>query len=293
MPRRFTVLDPRLVSALDAGALVVTPNNRLARDIVSRYDALKRAQGLRAWPSARAMPRQAWLRSLWLDLVARAPGATPPVLLEGAASLHLWQSIVAADTAELLDARGAARQASDAWALFHAWRAPGEALRSRVARIDEDGDAFLRWAGRYARRLQALHAIDDAQVAEALTLRAQDMVAPECAIVLYGFSDWEPAQLRLLSALRANAWKLDEYSPGAVPAQRLGRIVFATPEEEMQQALSWARDHALRDGQARIGIVFEDLQRRRDALLGLAEEILCPERLADAQADATRPYGIS
>ena len=64
------MLEPRLLAALAAGAIVVTPNNRLARTLVASHDAAQRAAGRRAWAAARALPWTAWLRTLWDDVIA-------------------------------------------------------------------------------------------------------------------------------------------------------------------------------------------------------------------------------
>ena len=64
-------------TALAAGATIVTPNNRLARHLVARFDDAQRADGKRTWAAARALPWGAWLETLWLDaLAASVPFAT-------------------------------------------------------------------------------------------------------------------------------------------------------------------------------------------------------------------------
>ena len=110
-----------LAEALAAGASIVTPNNRLAREIATRFDAARRAEGKRAWTPAQAMPWTMWLDRLWLAALA-APISAGRVLVDASATRELWHTIIAADRRELLNPRGAARHAVDAWALFHGWR---------------------------------------------------------------------------------------------------------------------------------------------------------------------------
>src|SRR5690348_5669043 len=115
-----------LDQALAAGATVVTPNNRLARDVASRFDAAQRARGARAWPAANALPWTAWLVRTWRAALAGGADAAPRALLDLAATRELWHAIVARDRRALLAPRGAAWRAADAWLLFHAWREPDE-----------------------------------------------------------------------------------------------------------------------------------------------------------------------
>ena len=149
-------LDGSLKRALAAGTTVVTPNRRLARALVTLYDRSQRTEGRGAWTAARALPWDAWISTLWLE--ALAAGAVP----EGASlrtSLqagHAWNRIVADEDASLIDPRGAAVIARDAWTLMHAWGAGGDSWRAwaGAAGID-DCATFARWASRYARELRA------------------------------------------------------------------------------------------------------------------------------------------
>jgi hypothetical protein len=49
-------MDKRIFDALAAGVPVITRGGRLARAIRTEFDALQRARGLTAWPSASVMP---------------------------------------------------------------------------------------------------------------------------------------------------------------------------------------------------------------------------------------------
>ena len=114
-----------LVDALADGAIVVTPNNRLARDVALRFDASRRAQGLVAWNAAQVLPWTLWLDRLWLEALAARAG-DGRVLLDAGVARELWYSVVKGEGRKLLNPRGAARHAMDAWMQFHAWRAPNE-----------------------------------------------------------------------------------------------------------------------------------------------------------------------
>src|SRR5207249_7387565 len=94
----------------------------------------------------------------------------PSALVDPTAARALWYAIVSRHSRDLLNPRGAARRAADAWAMFHAWRNGGETLRRAVpAGLHEDPAVFVEWAERYRSRLEALHAIDAAQLPDMLT----------------------------------------------------------------------------------------------------------------------------
>ena len=140
---------------LGDGATLVTPNNRLARHLVDRYDNAQRVLGRRAWVAGRAIPWQGWLKSLWQEALAAGALAAPRILIQDGAAAHLWDRIVAQASPELLDARGAAAQAAEAWALFRAWRPPDEVLEGwSRAGIGDDAAAFSP-AGNTPRAIRA------------------------------------------------------------------------------------------------------------------------------------------
>ena len=67
---------PPLAAALASGAVIVTPNNRLARHLVARYDRAQRAAGRTVWTAPTVMPWNAWLETLWATIAERV--ATRP-----------------------------------------------------------------------------------------------------------------------------------------------------------------------------------------------------------------------
>ena len=74
---------------------------------------------------------------------------------------------------------------------------------------------------------------------------------------------------------------------------RATRCEGATPRDEVIQALAWARDLALAEPGATIGIAIEDLESRREEVRALADEILCPSLQWPGHEDDARPYNLS
>lgn len=284
-----------LVQALAAGATVVTPNNRLARDVAARFDAVQRAQGARAWGAPKALPWTSWLDRLWHAGLAARVQPAPPALLDPTASRALWHALVARHGRDWLNSRGAARHAADAWAILHAWRGAGESVAAVAANaLYEDPAIFAQWADRYQARLTALDAIDDAQLPDLLAEIARpSWIAHTGRVVLHAFIALTPQQRRLVSALRDAGMTVDEIAASGSDACNRRCASLATPRDELIRALGFARARLLAEPQARIAIVVADLEERRDDVVALADEILCPEHVLTMAPDAPRPYGIS
>ena len=284
-----------LVEALAAGATVVTPNNRLARDVVARFDAAQGANGARAWGAANALPWKRWLEQLWRAALAARAQASPPALLDRTAARTLWHSIVAQHGRDWLNSRGAARHAADAWTTLHASRDAGESLRAIAANAHhEDPAIFAQWADRYQARLATHDAIDDAQLPDVLTQIAScSWLRNTARVILHGFIALTPQQRRLVSALRHAGMTVDEVAASGCVGSSRCYASFATPREEIVAALGFARARLLANAQSRIAIVVSDLDERRSEIEALADEILCPEHVLALAPDALRPYGLS
>ena len=281
-----------LVAALDSGAVVVTPNNRLARAITGHYDHVQSAAGRTAWPSPRALPWNAWLATLWLDALAADAWPAPFALLDSAQSQHLWERAIEADGIALLDAGGAAERAADAWRTFHAHANPGESP-SQFSGGGDDAAAFARWARRYARNVADLGCVDIAALADPLiaALRRVPFVEDR-AIVLAGFVEFTPQQARFADALRtAGASVATQAMPSRSVAR--SRAQYRTATDELAAALQWARGVTLADPAARATIAVVDLSARLDLVVQLADEILRPNAVASAELGRPRPYNVS
>ena len=277
-----------LDAALAAGTVVVTPNNRLARAVVQRYDAARLAAGLRTWPAARALPFAAFVEMLSIE----GRGGERAVPIAPAASLHLWQSIVEAEERPLLDARGAARAASEAFGAFHAYRRPEERIEAWLgANVADDVAAFARWTARYRDALRARDLVDRAEVPDRLIARGL-ATAPPLTVALAGFVELTPQQARVIEALRAGGHAVERVDAPRRTSER-ARVACRTATDELVAALTFARDRVVAAPGARVGVVVQDLRERRADVVALAEEILAPAALVPLDPRAPRPYGIS
>ncbi len=290
-------LSPPLAAALASGSVVVTPNNRLARHLAARYDRMQRAAGRSVWTAPAVMPWSAWLETLWLDVLASGCRPEPPRRIASAQSRLLWTRIVAAEGLPLMDEQGAADLAAEAWTLAHAWGAGGPSWRAWSGG-DGDPAIFARWAEDYRRAAAQLAGLDAAQLPDWIAACASEVPAWRgVAAVLAGFIELSPQQERLLTALAAAGMRIErmatsrEVAGEAIAAA--SREVGATPRDEVAQALGWARDRALADPDATIGVAIDDLQSRRAEVSALADEILCPALQWPGREGEARPWNLS
>ena len=287
--------DPTVDAALARGALNATPNKRLAREIATRHDRAQAAAGRVTWPAARVLPWMTFVAEL-VQAAQDAALALPPLWLDAAQARHLWQSIVRSELADkpLLDADAAGALAAEAWEHLHAYGAGMEGWRGFAG--GEDVEAFVRWSGAYWKEVGRLDALDAARSADVVAAVARDLPGIAALdVLLIGFLDLSPQQQRLLDALQAAGANIahSAHEARTIAASRARLVACDTSRDELACALDWAREHALRDPQARVGVVVLDLAQRRAAVRAACEERLCAPLQWPGQLDAERPYDIS
>jgi probable DNA repair protein len=283
-----------ILASLADGAIAVTPNRRLARALLQAFDAERLASGLSAWPTPTVLPYPIWLTMLW-ELISAGATDDETLLLTASQSALCWEQIVDTDGRALLNPRGAAALAAEAWSLVHAWGAGGESWRAwrRDDRDADDPSMFAAWAERYAAELRRSGARDLAQLSDSLVPLAPRLASLTRTTILAGFVEFTPQQERLFGALTEEGATLVRL--GTLPAvdARVRRTIGSSPRSELISALTWARDTVVDSAGARVGIVVEDLAARREEVVALAEDILCPSAILPGQPSAAQPFEVS
>jgi probable DNA repair protein len=291
-------VKPELQAALASGAVAVTANRRQARALQREFAATAMAGGARSWATPSILSYDAWLQTLWLDLLA-APGvASLPRLLSPAQSGYCWQRIVGADTARsapLIDARGAATLAAEAWALLHRWGAGGESWRGwPQLSLSDDQAAFVSWAESYAAALAATGSVDGALLPDLLARSASGLMQGRTLdLHLSGFAEETPQQLRLLNALIAAGARVTRIDPLPSAAGVAQRVTATTTADELSRAFAWARGELAARTGARVAVAVADLSARRDEAVALAEDAFCPALQWPGRELEGRPFNIS
>jgi ATP-dependent helicase/nuclease subunit B len=284
-----------ILASLADGAIAVTPNRRLARALLHAFDAEQSASGLTAWPTPSILPYQTWITTLWEQCVAAGVTDDDTLLLMPAQAALLWEQIVDADGRTLLNPRGAAAIAAEAWSLVHAWGAGGESWRAwrRDDREPDDPSMFAAWAERYGGELHRAGMLDVAQLPDTLATLAPRVAALKRNIILAGFFEFTPQQERLFAALGSEGATLERLDTLPPIEATVRRTTAVSPRAELIAALTWARGKLLEGPGARVGIVVEDLTLRRGEVIALAEDILCPSAILPGSPASAPSFEVS
>jgi probable DNA repair protein len=246
-------------ATLERGAVVVTTQARLARELLAGFERRQQAAGRQAWETPDVLPLANWLEKLWLRHGDR-------LLLNPAQELALWAWAIRAsdgDHAPLLNLDDTAQAAAEAWRLAHAYALPwGDAAWEQ----SQETAAFHGWAARVSRQCRRQGWITAAELPAAVTtLLQRGIIAPPAVVWWAGFEPvLPPAQQALRQALAASGGAVDTWPAPA----REGRLGQATSAEdaagEMTAAAAWAHALYRENPQRRIGVVAPALDGIRE-----------------------------
>src|SRR5690348_13851203 len=115
-----------VLAALDAGAWVVTPGERLARAVLLAHGEARQVAGAGVWERPEVMPYHACLDRLYDRAVAAALAGreAPPKRLARAATEAMWEQEIRSSVVggTLLQDAATAGEAFGAWDLCSAYR---------------------------------------------------------------------------------------------------------------------------------------------------------------------------
>lgn len=306
---------------------MLTPTERLRRNLNRAYDDYQLELGHSAWRTANVRSVDGYLRTRYARLRGRDP-ALPHLLSQEAEFLAFQQS--APDGAEALTT-----YAMDAWRLCHQWQIP---IDEQSLSITDNARTFLSWSRALRRMLRDCGAITQAELADHPALREP---TAEREIYCHSFENTPTAVQNWLTDLASAGVRIHHSSvpdPRSRPTQldvcrtqpldfethRLGRetlrLEFETPEAELNAVAQFARSLLLRAGtgagetgggasktgggadrtggdvgkadpeELRIGIVIPDLAQRYSAVVRQFTAELDPLPAAERSNDA--PFDI-
>lgn len=236
MPALFFKLSKRLAK-VRPDDWILTPNERLAREIVRACDAERLRLGKRAWTTRRVASVERFMAARAAQSPAFTDGRR---LLSTEAELLLWQEVSGRDGAAL------AELAAEAWRLAHAYR----------IQLDESAFAgtinartFRRWARRFRERLKLDGSITRAELADRLSGTAE-------ALHLVAFDVVPPQLADFLKRTEQAGGRVRRHEPLLMRKGPRKRVEAADRAAEIHAAAQWARHVLTRYPNARIGVVF-------------------------------------
>ncbi len=257
-----------------------------------QFDQWQAARGLCAWESADILPWGALLERMYEDALYSPLAARLPELLSPAQEHVLWERSIAASGQSVLPGSLArlAALGREAWDLAHEW-----AIAERMAAHaqGEEARSFVRWSSAYRSLTARKSVIERARLPELLQpLLGDSAIRKPSLLLACGFDLRTPNQAAFFAALESVGVEVLNVDPDAV-ASGARRLSFASAQEELRAAASWARSRLEARPQSRIGIVVPDLSARRPSVQRVLRQAMDPAAALGGSRDRGQAFNVS
>ncbi|WP_133127973.1 PD-(D/E)XK nuclease family protein [Legionella nagasakiensis] len=252
-----------LFSEMKEGAYVITPNNRLSKQLL--HDFFK-TQGVRASKKPRCLPYQSFLHDLFKQVRHKAPYAEHPIVLTQLQQHHLWKKILN-DSAYSSVTEGLLHQIQEAWSHCQLWQL--DFSHPSFAQIPQ-AQQFQQWQQQLQTQLTTLHAITEDQLANYLLSYIKVLDIP--VVIWTCFNEYTPQQRSIRHAFNQTGCQQYDYD---LPTQTTAIYQYAATDhqDEYLQMIEWIKTR-LAAGDQRIGVVVPDLEVHSHRLQRLLQQRL-------------------
>lgn len=264
--------------------LVLTANQRLALRTHQAYDKRQIDLNNASWPTPQIIPLTTWLTQ-------QASQHLPKIVLNGQQELCLWENIIQQhmDDYDLLNPTDTASSVASAWQTLHLWNVDLDELAHSQ---NKEVAAFYQWASAFRQKLEADTFMTASEIPTLLTTCSETLTPNTCsAILLIGFDELPPAIAQLFQHLESHVTITSLQVEQS--ATQIHHTICYDQQTEINTMAAWAKAHAERDPQARIGCIIPQLETLRRTLFNVFTETFNPEQLLPGTAPTEKKFNIS
>ncbi len=242
-----------LLAYMSQGAIIVTPNNRLSRQLLNDYGQSV-TEKLKTIPKPLCFSYQHFLEHWFNQIRHRVPSLDHPLLLSNHQQRHLWQQIIQKQSSYPCS-DGLVNEIQDAWKRCQYWH------------IHIDDPAFFQtpqtrqfqqWQHLFQSKLTQQAAITAEQLASYVSSFPMQLAKHSAKIIWVCFDDYTPQQQTTQQILTNHGYQLYHYDLARAPSVSFQYPAIDQPDE-YQQMITWIQSR-LAAGDQRIGIVVPDIQ---------------------------------
>ncbi|TNE79436.1 MAG: hypothetical protein EP334_04115, partial [Gammaproteobacteria bacterium] len=275
-----------LKDEIESGALILTPNNRLANKIRQAWGIWQQRQGRQCWPTPPVEAIEPWLNEQWLrccDLGVMMAAAGTPATLE--TELVLWEKVIEQDRErpDLVLPGSFARQARKAYDIVQRWQIDDATLQLEAPML-------WRWIESFRKEQQKYRLITAADRVNIIRQACVDgLLHHGPRIHLCGFDSLSPLYRELLQTT------CEQLTEQPLPDNQPNARVWNSfnEQQELTAAVNWAIARHQSDPEARIGIIIPELPRLRSQLERLLHSRLLPGYNQPGEPRRAAPFNLS
>lgn len=287
---------------IEAGALVLTPNNRLATKIRLAWGQYQQQCGNTCWAQPEIYAIEQWIHEKWLQCCdAGIEQTSAGRVISPQMEQILWEQVIEDDSEkpDHLLASGFASLARTSYSIVQRWQIP-------LQRLQQDSPLLWRWIKAFRRKLKQYQLITTADRATTLiTARNLGGIQQKNQIITVGFDNIPPLYLDVINA-HSNPASLPNQSHQKVSSNgksyssgkknndgQIQRTSFYNEQQELMTAARWAKEQQQTNPEQRIGIVIPELARMRTQVERTFRQELEDDYQHPSQPQSATPFNIS
>jgi ATP-dependent helicase/nuclease subunit B len=251
-----------ILALMRQGARIITPNNRLARELLTDYVKLN-YQPISAKPFC--MPYGGFLTQLFNQHTNHNPQRVSPILLTSHQLYYIWQQVIDKQNNNIASPT-LINELQNAWEHCQRWQLD---INQVSFASTNQSSQFQHWVLQLEKYLLQRHLIADCQLVNFL-LNQQTAVKP-ITIVWHCFNDYTPEQQVLHDYLIKQGCDLIHTDVTDITNQQLACYAANDSRDEYQQLIIWLKQQLI-DNVKRIGVVIPNLQQERPILQRLLRQ---------------------
>lgn len=292
-----------LKSDIEAGALILTSNNRLATKILQAWGQYQQQCGNSCWPQPEVHAIEPWINEQWLCCCdAGTEDSARGSIISQAMEEILWEEVIVEDSEkpDTLLPSNFSTLARNSYSIIQRWQIPLSELRvelqTALKQAQHQGSPLLyRWIEAFRKKLKQHQLITLADsVSTLMNAYEGGSKTPHTHIITVGFDSIPPLYQALLTAA---ALKVSQHLVGSnrtdQSATKAKRIHFYDEQQELAAAAAWADQKQKENPEHRIGIVIPKLAQMRGQVERIFKQQLEPNHQLPDQPRSALPFNLS
>lgn len=249
-----------LFAALEQGATVITPNNRLSNQLL---DAFFKQSDHSVKVKPRCLPYPSFLRDLFKKARHLYAHVAHPISLSPQQQRHLWRQTLGSQEGQCND--GLLSEVQSAWTRCQQWE-----IDSHCPSFTQTPQTrqFQQWMHQFERQLKQLGAVTADQLSTYL-LTLPELMTANSRMIWACFDDFTPQQCTLQQAMMEHGSEQYTYDLAANPTP-LHQYIADDTDDECLQMIQWIKTKR-HLGETRIAVVVPDLQAQSSHLQRLIQ----------------------
>jgi ATP-dependent helicase/nuclease subunit B len=252
----------KLYARMRRGGVIITPNNRLSKQLLHDYYHQQRI----TVDKPHCVPYQAFLRQAFNRIRHAYPNHQHPILLNDFQQDYLWRDILTQQDI-FPCSQGLLLEVKEAWTRCQLWQIE---INPQAFSPTTQTQQFQQWCQQFQQRLNAINAITEALLVPYL-LRYIDTLH-YLSLLWVCFDDYTPQQLTLQKALESIACQQEHFDLPIQSTQRY-QCIARDQQDEYALMLRWLQLR-LDAGDERIGVVIPNLQNQHQIVQRLLQRTL-------------------